>query len=317
MLVSNGVSEQKPDHNRFGVRFQNILVLGMILLFGQGLSACCDIPPKWDFPLLPGVLASPSDTAARGPLPCALDPGCQAENPEGGGSSDVTGGRTGDWGMNSCSGTSLSDAVNGLNGTLINGVARGAGYSGQGLWFDGIDDYVKLGEPAELEHMFTGSFSISIWIKRDITDVSHTIISRGDNFVAQQNSGYFLMVNSSDKLYFLLRENTDANSRAITATTTIAAGTWYHVAAIRDRHNAIKLYVNGVQEATAGDLADDITLSASRQHTMGALNYGASGGPGAYFFGTMDEMRIYNRALTVEEITALAEKTLAPLDCSL
>jgi hypothetical protein len=77
---------------------------------------------------------------------------------------------------------------------------------------------------------------------------------------------------------------------AVTGDTVISTGTWVHVAAVKS-DDTLTLYVNGAYE-TEGTLSIDLTLN---ELTIG------------YFFtGTIDEVRVYDRALGQNEIQQLA-----------
>lgn len=76
----------------------------------------------------------------------------------------------------------------------------------------------------------------------------------------------------------------------------IPANTWTHLAASYDGVNQI-LYVNGVQVASR-------PLSGAVKTSTGPLRIGGDGVWGEYFQGLIDEVRVYNRALSAAEIQA-------------
>src|SRR5262245_30746986 len=84
-----------------------------------------------------------------------------------------------------------------------------------------------------------------------------------------------------------------STNQNVFATAALTANTWTHLAATYDR-TTIRLYVNGVQVASAAQTAAISTSNAAL--TIGANTYGE------YFNGLVDEVRIYNRALTAAEI---------------
>lgn len=94
------------------------------------------------------------------------------------------------------------------------------------------------------------------------------------------------------------------NGNVGTANGAIVANTWYHICCLRSA-GAIKIYINGVLNAsgTEGTIAPVYTYAAR----FGTMFYNAIA-PGPYngHNGKIDEMRIYNRALSAAEITALA-----------
>ena len=86
-----------------------------------------------------------------------------------------------------------------------------------------------------------------------------------------------------------------ATNQNVYGTAPLVAGVWTHLAATYDR-TTIRFYVNGIQVATAAQTAAISTSNAVL--TIGADFYGE------YFNGLIDEVRIYNRALTAAEILA-------------
>jgi hypothetical protein len=78
--------------------------------------------------------------------------------------------------------------------------------------------------------------------------------------------------------------------------TRLAANTWVHLAATYDGANQ-RLYVNGVQVSTRVQTGSILT-------STGALRIGGNSVFGEYFNGRIDEVRIYNRALTQAEIAS-------------
>jgi hypothetical protein len=77
----------------------------------------------------------------------------------------------------------------------------------------------------------------------------------------------------------------------------VALNTWTHLAATYDATNGQSLYVNGVQVANAAASGNMIT-------SIGSLRIGGNSIFGEYFVGTIDEVRVYNRALSQTEIQA-------------
>src|ERR1019366_18455 len=80
-------------------------------------------------------------------------------------------------------------------------------------------------------------------------------------------------------------------------------GKWYHVAAVADTNgNQLLLYVNGVPETLQAPATWDGTIRSVNME----MNIGRKATGGDYWQGSIDEVRVYNRALSAAEIGALA-----------
>ncbi len=84
----------------------------------------------------------------------------------------------------------------------------------------------------------------------------------------------------------------------------LTAGAWTHVAATYDKA-ALKLYVNGAQVAST-------PATATLFNSAGVLRIGGNNIWGEWFSGLIDEVRIYERALTAAEIQTDSTRAVAP-----
>ncbi len=88
----------------------------------------------------------------------------------------VSQGLVGYWALDETSGVVASDITgNGNDGTLVNGPVWTTGHVDNGLLFDGVNDYVNLGDPAELEGM--NALTVSAWVNLDDLNSDAFIIS--------------------------------------------------------------------------------------------------------------------------------------------
>lgn len=196
--------------------------------------------------------------------------------------------------------------------------AAGAG----GLYFDGLGDHIKLGNPAELG---LTTFTLESWIRRELPGTATTTGTGGVVAVPLIAKGRNEGDNSTlDTNWFLgIREGTNGVLCAdfegaggvnvpIFGKTVIPYGEWQHVSATFDGEK-VRLYLNGNLEAevSANGL---VPRFDSIQHASIATAMNSSGlGEGA-FGGFMDEVRIWNIARSQEEIRAAAntEVSTAP-----
>jgi hypothetical protein len=226
--------------------------------------------------------------------------------------SSMTSGLVGEWSFNGAdiSGTTAYDrSGSGNNGTLTNGPTPTFGKVGQALSFDGTDDYISVADPASGVLDFgTGDFSISVWVKV-MSSNSGRLINKWNG---SSSEGWILDVNtttggsnSAGHIRFRMRDTAE-NNFDYAHNVSIHDGEWHHIAVSLDRDSTtgLVLYKDG---AVAGAAQDPTSVSGSLS-IAGALNMGALPsvvGGEAYFSGSIDEVRIYNRALSAAEITAL------------
>jgi hypothetical protein len=160
------------------------------------------------------------------------------------------------------------------------------------LELDGIDDYVETDfvlNPAD------GAFSVFAWIKDG---------APGQVVLSQANSANWLCTDSVEG--YLMTEIKKDYGRfkgdPLSSETLINDGNWHRIGFVWDgscRH----LYVDGVE------VASDSEPLSGLNDAYGGLYIGCGKGmePGSFFSGLIDDVRIYNRALTTEEIAALAQ----------
>ena len=184
-------------------------------------------------------------------------------------------------------------------GTLTNGPVRKIGRIGQGLEFDGVNDYVDAGTNNILN--FTGDFSISAWYKVDAITDAHILVGRANAgfSLSAGNAGYYLLtrnVSGQNWIYFQ-SAGTTAVSNAVFSTG-IVTGQWRHVVGVRSG-NLHTLYVDGIPQATDEDaFGDSSAPGATLFISKSFLNE-------FYVDGAIDDVRIYNRALSPDEIRRL------------
>ncbi|AUP78016.1 LamG-like jellyroll fold domain-containing protein [Flavivirga eckloniae] len=147
------------------------------------------------------------------------------------------------------------------------------------LSFNGTTRYVDLGDTNDL----TENFTISAWIKSNAN--GRTIVSKGSA------AGYEFTINSSGNLVMSFNSGT----QTVTSTNNVPQNVWHHVAVIYNG-STTKVYIDGIEDGTANISTDPVANSES-------FLIGASGSsPSNFFSGEMDELRVWNRALTVDQL---------------
>ena len=167
--------------------------------------------------------------------------------------------------------------------------------SGQSLLFDGTDDYVQVPDHSSLD--ITNELTIASWVNPDSYD--GTILAKRD-FSGGERTNYHTWVDASGYIGFEFNHNNSATGNA-TSVATIPTNSWSHVAITYDQQN-IKIYINGELNKTVQE-TDDLTpnnnvLSIGRVIRQSNSNF-------SEFDGKLDEVAIWNEAITAAEITAL------------
>jgi len=193
--------------------------------------------------------------------------------------------------------TNANDSVSAINGTAT-GATLTTGNGGQiseGYDFDGVNDYISLPSTG-FDTTFSGDFSVSLWVNVDNFDPasfseSWMICFRGDRNVQMKYTAAGA---------FLINFFTGTNY-TITTAGGYSTGVWYNVTATKSGTNGTKIYVNGVEQAanaSATGTPSTNTAGSSIGDYAGSLtNYQVD--------GTIDEIGIWSKELTAEEVKNL------------
>ena len=192
------------------------------------------------------------------------------------------------------------------HGTLQGGATFAPGKVGWGFRFDGTNGYAQIPDSDALK---PANITCEVWVWLDPSLPAH---NGGEQIVFKKNTwaawfeGYSLLkttIDNGDGTYsdrFQFCVSRFGNQVPINSLTIAQRGVWYHVAATYDG-NQSKLYVNGVLEATA-------TPGFALDYDTTPIFIGTSGTWAPYlsmFGGIIDELSIYNRALSASEIAAI------------
>jgi chitodextrinase len=213
----------------------------------------------------------------------------------------ATSGLVSGYAFNEGIGTSAFDSSgNGLTATLTNGASWITGKYGNAVSLNGANQYLDLGNPAALQ--MTGSMTISGWIRASSFPVDDAaIMSKRSN----AEVGYQLdaTVDQGPRTIGFKLTSSSGEFMARYGATALSTNTWYHVAGVYDATAlTLNVYLNG--QLDNGTLIG--TVTSSQQNSMQNVSIGQRTGiPGSFnFAGSLDEVRIYSRALTPGEIQA-------------
>lgn len=205
-------------------------------------------------------------------------------------------GLVGYWSMNDGSGIVAKDSVGNNDGILQNGPTWIAGNYGNALQFDGINDYVDIPD-SNLWAFGTNDFSISMWVFFNAFTITNSLISQHLNDLSNWK---IYSTSSGSTLTFYIN-----SIPQVSATANLATGKWYHIAFVKSG-GVGRFYINGV---SIGSGAVSSVPNVAKRVTIGA---GDEGGPGYWVNGIIDEVSIYNRALSQSEINQLYSGLVSP-----
>ncbi|MEM3074778.1 MAG: LamG domain-containing protein [Candidatus Pacearchaeota archaeon] len=191
---------------------------------------------------------------------------------------------------------------NNLHGRIFGDTSAVGGKIGQAYKFDGNDDAIVVNHSTQFNSI-SNAITVSAWVNKtsrnNLQNHQQRIVTKADNLVL-----YFLP-NSNKPGFYLGSLSVDSKDKGITARSEVNLNEWNHIVGVYNsglQEDNFKIYVNG-------QLSNSTTVPSGKTFSLGVYNLGI----GAYnvsgldyeFNGTIDDVRIYDRALTPAEITEL------------
>ena len=206
----------------------------------------------------------------------------------------------------------LTDRTPYSNDGTNHGATIGADYT----TFNGSTDYIDCGNDESLD--ITDAITISAWVYMDPDAVGNdnsasTIVSKSNG--GTSNKGYILLFLDRDAQHEVKRirwsgMHATGDNFDVDKDNAIPTAGWYHIVGTYDKDlggtEEAKLYINGVKEGSV-DYSKTIETNAFTVK-IGALHKTTAPGYQALLNGSIDEVRIYDRALSGEEIELLYER---------
>jgi hypothetical protein len=204
------------------------------------------------------------------------------------------------WKFDESTGTIAADSAGTNNGTLtgFNFTTNSGWVSGiisNALSFDGVNDSVSI-DSSQIN--LTNNFSLSVWLKPQEVSDDHAFLSVRSLY---QASGLRFFV--SDNSLFLQGETAAGWQGNNFANNAFQDGLWYHVAVVYD-NSILSVYLNGTLQGST-NWGGDFVMNpayASRIGTEGSY----------YFKGVIDDMMVFQRALTAPQVQALYQSADQP-----
>jgi hypothetical protein len=167
------------------------------------------------------------------------------------------------------------------------------------LNFDGVNDYVEL--PNESNYDFTTKLTIEFRVRTSNLNVYTAFVSKGNGSWRVQTSGDGLIAYAANGAFVDFK-----------STTRLDDNNWHHVAVTYDGAFA-RIYIDGVLENSRG--ASGTITNTSHPVVIGAMR--ETGPAGRYLNGDIDEVRIWNKALSASDILALKDCELQSAETGL
>lgn len=197
--------------------------------------------------------------------------------------------------------TTVDKSTSGNTGTMTNMSTTSSpaiGKIGQGFNFDGVNDYVNAGNGNSLN--IVGNITISAWVKFDNTNDVDIIVSRdnggpGDATAWSYEFGREITTNK----LFLYSDGSGGEYQSVNSSSSITDTSWHHIAVTKNG-SVVTFFIDGALDNSA--TMTQTFPSTSHSLHIGTENYSATT---EKFDGLIDDVRVYNRALSAAEIKIL------------
>ncbi len=218
-------------------------------------------------------------------------------------SASLTSGLVGHWGLDETTGIQANDTTGSHSGTLSHMTSSQwtTGQVGGALSFDGYNDRVIVADSSALD--ITNTLTLATWVKADTFEYLDGLIVKGTS-----NIPYALDLSNDGRLIFtanyrssLLGSLLGSSGGEWSSNTALQANKWHHVAVTYDG-SYLQFYVDGQLDSSH---QASITFDSNDESFV----LGADLAGGSHLDGALDDARVYNRALTADEVVELATLT--------
>ncbi|HAZ16995.1 MAG: hypothetical protein UV70_C0008G0008 [Parcubacteria group bacterium GW2011_GWA2_43_13] len=221
---------------------------------------------------------------------------------------DPTDGLIGAWSFDDVAGTTAPDSSSNNNTASLINATVGTGKVGDAVHIGASDAYVDI--PDTVHYTPTTGFAWSAWVRPESTAIGQSIITSYDA-ASCDDITLGIHIGEGYPLGFFFKNDyagicpQHPNSRVFWQPEGgIELGQWYHVAAVMDYDNhEIALYVNGIKRVS--QTWDGTPITRIMDTRIGDGGFWSS-----YFQGDIDEVKMYNRAVSSNEVLALSDPTI-------
>lgn len=177
------------------------------------------------------------------------------------------------------------------------------GQIGKAIDFDGVNDYVSIANESNFDFNYNNTFSTSLWVKAD------TVLDPIDDLflckVVSGGAGYCWYRNPDNTLGMVLK-NSPSNQAGVVSVSSLPLQSWHHLVVTYDGSGVaagIKQYMDGAS-LTLSTWQDNLS-SMSILNNVNLIIGSWSGVNSEFLHGTVDDVRVWNRALSADEVATL------------
>ena len=203
------------------------------------------------------------------------------------------------WAFDEDTGSTAYDSAGGNNGNIV-GATWTNGKIGKALSFNGSDNYVSVANNSSLAFTQTSGFTIAYWAKPAGT--LGDILGNLNSSTHYNAFGYETQWDIYGRFFFSVESSQKSYSTIVTPNGSAPAGSWYFVAAVYDNRD-MKIYLNGLLAGSGTFTGNAYNGGPDEGVTIGARSYDST--IEATYSGIIDEVRIYNNALSAGDIQNL------------
>ena len=207
------------------------------------------------------------------------------------------------WKMDEGSGTTLIDGTNyGNHGVISGSPTWVAGVDGQAIRFNGSNKYATVEDNNSID--IAGAVTIAMWVKPEKRATQYLIKKAAHNAV----DGYELALSNPGQFFFRFNQKSSGDTYRLNSNVNYptSGDTWMHVAATFNG-TTIKMYINGKENNSI----TFTSISSIGINTL-PLSIGAESDGFRGLQGALDDVRMYNFALSAAEVYELANPTSTP-----
>ena len=202
-------------------------------------------------------------------------------------------GLVGYWTFDENAGKKVADSSpTNTSGSVLGDAVWTAGNFGSAISFDGINDYVSIPHKSVLSPQ-KSLWTVSAWVKTTVPD--GTIVRKGGS-----GPDEYKLSLMEGKARFTINAGGDSVKAIAKGSSTVSDGKWHNIIGVRSTTKSVDVYVDGIKEGSASYSGSGTSIDAGDVLTIGGRK-----GARYLFTGIIDDVQIYNRALSATEITAL------------
>ena len=228
--------------------------------------------------------------------------------------------------LDETTGTSVADSIGGPAGTLVNAPTSTTGKvnGGAARSFNGTNQYISVPDSPALQSPTT-EISVAAWVYSKRNTTTETILEKPNS----SGWGSYELSMDGNGIYFVVESLATGSYHYWKTTSRPSLNAWHHIAATWKKgtnpSTDAQVFVDGIAQ-TLMPLCPFVsagTPCTPSQHAVTSIGYASqplsigrmNSTPGYYLYGSIDDVRIYNRALSSLEVGALFTGTSTPTPC--